>query len=219
VYHIDEDAISLDDLKHRIVATDLVPSRACLLDDIDARFSSLKRSGCLTLGHLRMQLRNRKSISHFTKQTGIDSQYLILLRREIESYFPKTFPIDSFDWIDDAERAALKAQGLKDTRRIYEALHSPERGDVLGCGVSRETIEALASLTDLTRIQWTSPVAARMLLAAGYDGSQMVASADPERLCDDLDEANRRGQYFRGKIGLRDVKRLVQAASYLHRTT
>lgn len=214
MYHIDDDLVLLEDLKYRIASTDLVPSRASLLEEIDSRFSLLEQSGCRTLGDLRRQLRKTK-IADLSKRTAIDTEYLVLLRREVESYFPKPFSIDAFDWIDESERAILKAAGLKNMRSLHDAVDSSKREEVARSGVSAGTIEALASLADLTRIQWTNPTAARMLQAAGYSNAKMVASADPEVLCEDLRVANEESGFFEGRIGLRDVRRLVRSASYL----
>jgi hypothetical protein len=47
VYHIDADTISLDDVRKRIEATDLVPSRACLADKIREKMKMLE-------GHVRL---------------------------------------------------------------------------------------------------------------------------------------------------------------------
>ena len=54
-----------------------------------------------------------------------------------------------------------------------------------------------------------------MMLAAGCRSSSALASAEPEQLCRDLERINEGGKYFKGNIGLRDVRRLVKAAGYL----
>jgi hypothetical protein len=76
-------------------------------------------------------------------------------------------------------------------------------------------LESLVQLADLTRVQWVSPTAARMLVEAGYDSVSKLAVADAEDLCEALVRINEGGRFFKGKIGLRDIKRLVKAASYV----
>jgi len=81
--------------------------------------------------------------------------------------------------------------------------------------VDAALLEALVRLADLTRVQWVSPIAARMLVEAGYDSASKVAAADAEDLCEALVRVNEGDKFFKGKIGLRDIKRLVRAAGYV----
>ena len=76
-------------------------------------------------------------------------------------------------------------------------------------------LEVLVRLVDLTRVQWVSPTTARMLVETGYDSASKVAAADAEDLYEALARVNEGDRFFKGKIGLRDVKRVVQAAGYV----
>jgi hypothetical protein len=42
-----------------------------------------------------------------------------------------------------------------------------------------------------------------------------VAAAEAEDLCEALEVVNEGDRFFKGKIGLRDIKRLIRAASYV----
>lgn len=67
----------------------------------------------------------------------------------------------------------------------------------------------------MMRVQWVSLTFARMLVAAGYDSAVKVAEANADNLCKVLENINSGGTFFKGKIGLRDIKRLVHSASYV----
>ncbi|MBD3400042.1 MAG: hypothetical protein GF399_06890 [Candidatus Coatesbacteria bacterium] len=59
-------------------------------------------------------------------------------------------------------------------------------------------------------------LAARLvLLAAGYGSPDAVAAAEPATLHAAVVEANADSRFYRGKVGLRDIRRLVAAAAYL----
>lgn len=216
-YHIDGERVSLDDLRKRIEETDLVPSRALLLDGINAKMEALEQQGVTTLDSLRKKLKNSKRLEALSKATGIGTQYLILLRREIESYFPKSSALKAFDWLPGGEIAKLEEKGIRHVAALYEAASSGESRTELAksTGVDVAILEALVRLADLTRVQWVSPTAARMLVEAGYDSVSKVAAADAEDLCEVLVCVNEGDRFFKGKIGLRDIKRLVRAASYV----
>jgi hypothetical protein len=218
-YHIGAEKVSLDELQKRIEATDLVPSRVSLLDQLGTKLKALERHGITTLAQLRHELKSAKRLAATAQSTGIDVQYLILLRREIESYFPKPFALKAFQGLPQKEIAQLERHGIRDTAALYEATSSAARKTKLAKSteVDASTLEALARLADLTRIQWVNPTAARMLVAAAYDSAAQVAAADAEALYEALSRVNAGDKFFKGKIGLRDVKRLVQAAGFISR--
>jgi hypothetical protein len=216
-YPFDAENISLDDLRERIEATDLVPSRASLTDKIAEKMKALEEVGIITLAALRNELKNSGRLAAVAAKTGIDPQYLSLLRREIESYFPKPAALRVFDWLPQDEIAKLEQLEIGNTATLYDRTNSAEKrfGLAKSSGVDASTLEILARLADLMRVQWVSPTFARMLTVAGYDSAAKVASANADDLCQALAEINAGDRFFKGKIGLRDIKRLVHAASYV----
>lgn len=216
-YHLDAEKISLDDLRKRIEATDLVPSRASLLDELGLKMKAFEKQGVTTLAQLRNELKTAKRLEALAKTTGVDVQYLTLLRREIESWFPKPPLLKDFDWLPQSEVAKLKRDGIRDSAALYEATDSKSKRTALAksTGVDVATLETFAQLVDLTRVQWTSPTAARMLLEAGCTASAKLAKMDADELCQALARVNTGNRFFKGKIGLRDVKRLIHAAKYV----
>ena len=216
-YHIDAETISLDDLRKRIEATDLVPSRACLADKIREKMKALEEQGIRTLASLREELKNSKRLASVAEAAGIDAQYLTLLRREIEGYFPKPVALRVFDWLPEDGIVKLEQNKIEDTATLYEMASSARKRSELAklTGVDTATLELLVRLADLMRVQWVSPTFARMLIVAGYDSAAKVAAANADELCEALASINAGDRFFKGKIGLRDIKRLVKAATYV----
>jgi hypothetical protein len=216
-YHIDAEKISFNDLRKRIEATDLVPSRASLLEGLETKMKSLEKQGVVTLANLRNELKTSKRLEALAKSTGIGVEYLTLLRREIEGWFPKPSPLKDFDWLPKGEIAKLERNGIHDAAALYEATSTKSKRTALAksTGVDVATLETFAQLVDLTRVQWTSPTAARMLLEAGCNSATKLAKMNADELCEALAQVNAGDKYFKGRIGLRDVKRLILAASYV----
>ena len=216
-YHIDAEKISLGDLQKRIEETDLVPSRISLLDELETKLQTLEQQGVTTLAKLRYELKNAKRREALSDVTGIDLQYLILLRREVGGYFPKPSALKAFDWLPEGEISRLEENGIRNVAALYEAASSAKSKTELAgsMGVDVAVLKALIRLADLTRVQWVSPTAARMLVEAGYDSASMVAAADSEELYQALIRVNEGHRFFKGKIGLRDIKRLIKAAGYV----
>ncbi len=208
-YHIDAEKVSLDDLQKRLEATDLVPSRASLKEGAAGKMRALEEQGVTTLAGLRNEIKNAKHLAAIAKATGIEEQYLVLLRREIEGYFPRPVDLKTFTWLPGDDIARLEQKGISDTATLYEMADNAQKRTALAKSVDVPvaTLEALIRLADLMRVQW--------VMAACYDSAARVAAADPAELCEALMRVNSGDKFFKGKIGLRDVKRLILAASYV----
>ncbi len=181
-YHINAEEVSLDDLQKRLEATDLIPSRVSLMEDLAIKMKALEKQGITTLAVLRDALKNPKRLAAVAEATGIDEQYLVLLRREIEGYFPDPVPLSKFDWLPKGDIEKLERKGINDTAKLYNAAGTAHQRAELAksAGVSMVTVDTLAHLSDLTRVQWVSPNFARMLMAAGCDSAAKVAAANAE---------------------------------------
>jgi hypothetical protein len=197
--------------------TDLIPSRAELKDGLGKNLAALKCQGQHSLQDLRRGLKKPSQLQELSKATGIAASYLNLLRREIERYFPKPVKLVDLKWLTKSEIASLKKAAIMNSQTLYE--RSRTKADlaalVQATRFDRHALNLVIHACDLMRIQWVSPGFARMLIAAGYKSAREVAAADAEHLDAALQKANSKREYFKGTIGLRDVKRVVKAAGYV----
>lgn len=216
-YYVDANRVTIEDLMSRITESDLVPSREVLLDCIEENFATLKKSGISTLADLRQYVKNPKSIGALAQKTGIAVVYLTLLRREIESYFSKNYPLSSFDWLDVNQIAKLESKGFNNSALFFDTFEVRHRRDdlIASIGLEKSFVEELFALVDLTRIQWVNPTYAKVLVDAGYKNAELISAANANDLHEAIQNINRDGQYFKGNIGLRDIKRLVKSAAYV----
>lgn len=211
------ETVSLDDLRERIKSTDLVPSRAVLLEDIDSVFDKLAQQGINTWLDLQKAIKNPKKIEGFSKQSRIDSQYLVLLRREIEGYHPKPFNLSVIEWVPQEVINKLLDNGVSTSDQLYLKYHELPSQILFAdkTGIDREMMSYLVNLVSLCRIQWVSPTAGRMLIEAGYETCNKIINADGNELFEAMNRVNKQGNFFKGTIGLRDIKRLIVAAKYV----
>jgi len=216
-YHMDDQVITLVDLQKRLETTDLIPSQEPLLDHMTETMRSLKNAGIATVRDLRAALKTPKAVAALAKASGVAAGYLNLLRRTVEGFFPAPRPLAAFDWINKKLLNALAQQGIQDTATLYSQTENPKQRKALAgaAGLDADTLLELHGLADLSRVQWVSPSFARTMMAAGYDNAAKIAKADPENLCERIATANATYKYYKGKVGLRDVRRLVMAAKYV----
>ncbi len=216
-FYMDEDATRLEDIRNRLYATDLIPTHKALLEGIDDAFRALERAGCVSTRELRVRLKNPKTIALLAERSGVDAEYLKLLRRVVDGFFPKPPNLRAFDWLDAEVIATLEKAGFKNAESLHIAARSGMEALCEKTGLSANDLKEPIALSDLSRVQWVSPAFARVLVAAGFEGAADLAEADAETLCEALERANAGGRFYKGKIGLRDIKRLIDAASYVPR--
>jgi len=87
-YHIDPKTYSIQHLKQDLQSRDLIPSRKPLKDGIQDIFNILEAVGNKNLEDLINTLKNKKKLEALAGSTGIELNYLILLKREANSYLP-----------------------------------------------------------------------------------------------------------------------------------
>lgn len=176
-YYLDANKVKLEDLTSRITESYLVPSRRKLLEDIEVIFDKLKKNGIFTLADLRKAIKNPKKIAPFAEKTNIEIEYLTLLRREVESYFPKAYILCAFDWLEKNQINKLKRKGYKNTMLLYKAFEVPsQREDIIAStGLEKGFAAEIFALVDLTRIQWVSPIVSKMLFDVGYKSARSIS--------------------------------------------
>lgn len=214
-YHIDGHATGLDALQERLRSTDLIPSQEPLLDGMANKMASIKQAGVDSLGDLCSTLKTERSLTALAEHSGVDASYLKVLRRTINGFLPKPRSLKDVDWLESDAINSLNKAGIKNTEQYFEAAS----GDVVAlaerAGIDQSDAHELQAISDLSRIQWVSPTFARVIVAVGLTNAAAVAKAEPEELYAGITKANQGARYYKGKVGLRDIKRLVNAAAYV----
>lgn len=213
-YHMDLDTFSLLKLKNLFKTTRLLPSQTILQEKIDERFKILEENGIQTLKQLQNVLKTKSHIQSFTKATGLTTEYLNILRREVNSYQPKPINIKEFPGIDpDVVRKLLK-KGIKNTLQLFpHVLTQKDRGALAEQNqISYEEILELTKLTDVVRTKWVGPKFARLLIESPYDTVEKIAVSNPEELFQALVRTNEECQIYKGKFGIEDLRLWINVA-------
>jgi hypothetical protein len=216
-YHLDLQTLPIEYLKERLMAEDLIPSMTVLREGLGQNLARLKRAGLKTLQEAEKALKTKKNIEILAESTGIPGEYLTVLGRALRGYRPKPHSLAEFPELGAILVKRLSKAGADTTLDLYQAAASRKgrEGLCTKAGVDEKDLIVALRLSDLSRIQWVSPVFARLILAAGYGEARAVAKASPESLYRDVAAANDRLGLFKGKIGLRDMGRLVFLAREL----
>ena len=213
-YYIDLDKISIDNYQYKLKSAYLPPSRMILKDRTDERFSYFKSLGIKNVKELIQLLKKKDKFSELQKVECLSGDYLTILLRELNSILPKPNKISDFPGISKDIATSLEKIGIKNTEKLYPMVVTKVVRSQLSeiTGLNHDTILELAKLTDLSRIKWVGPTFARMLYDVGVDTVRKASESDPVYLHASINKMNKEKKYFRGQIGLNDIKIFVNAA-------
>jgi len=216
-YFLDYKNLSIEELKEKIKNTELLPSQKILLEKIDERFETIENQKIYTLYDLQEILKTKNKCLAFSKKTGISENYLIVLRREVNSYQAKSRKLKEFECIKDELIERLEKRGVNDTGQLFGLVSTVNGRMKLAEELDLEPDEAtvLAKLTDVSRLRYVSPNFATILINSKYDTVEKIQKADCNELYKDLSEINKKKCHFKGNFGLNDMKFFVNDSKFI----
>jgi hypothetical protein len=200
-YDLDLSRVSLGAYKEQLKKQNLLPGRRLLLSDIEENFTRLQNCGIKTVLELRKSLSSAQKIAAFSAESDVSEEYLAVLNREAGCLVQKTLPLESFPGIDADLVSTLRESGIRTSKAYFES----------GLTLSEE----LFCLCDLVRINGVGAAAAKAFYEAGYKSVSDVAAADAETMLGRVSEANHSGQYYKAKLGVKDMQFCIDFAVLL----
>lgn len=216
-YHLDLEHLGLTYLKKRLCEEDLIPSYLILREELDERIASLQKEGITTLSQLKERLSKERTRKELSKISGISDAYLTVLKRALGGYTAKVVKLKEYPQTNPATIDALEQHQIKDNIALWTRSQNKEARSSLAteCAVEPLELDELVCLTDLSRIQWVSPLFARLLYNAGYKTVFLVSQGRCEEMAQRVKEETKNQSIFKGTVGERDFSRLIYLASLL----
>jgi hypothetical protein len=210
-YYLDFNTFSLEKFKNRLSSTSLPPSHHILLEDIDGRFTALESLGIENLAQLQAALKTKSKVRAISEQTDLPLDYLTVLRREVNSYYPKPVKLMDFPDVDLAIVGKLEGLGIMNSLQFFPLIITPESRAELATQqqIKPEQILELTQLTDLVRLKWVGPKFARLLQQSSYNTVEKIAQSDYRELYQELMRIKESVGIYKGLFGLEDMKRWV----------
>jgi nucleotidyltransferase/DNA polymerase involved in DNA repair len=162
-------------------------------------------------------LKSSDKIKQLSKETNIPSDYLTILRREVNRLLPKPVSITDFPDIDKSLIAKLNKKGIKNTLQLFEQCDTKKKRTALTqeIDVTISALEELTKLSDLSRIWGVGPIFCRIFYETGTDTIKKVANAKAQNLHDQLTEINKTKKYTKAKFTVKDVALCIDIANDL----
>ena len=185
-YHIDPFKYPLHKLKQDLLGRELIPSRIPLRDGLEDKINILTDQGIHNLGDLIASVKNKKKIAELSARTGIDENYLNLLRREANSYLPNPVSLERFGVISGEVLEQLASEGIKNSRHVFEHIQKEEALDELvnRIGIDQKIMVELLALSDLVRAYGVGPAFAKLLYDTGIHSISDLKGYTPQEVID-----------------------------------
>lgn len=208
MYSIDLERISLDEFAELVQTADLLPGRRILLDGFPGVIAGLKRRGIGHLAALHRLLKDKKGHPALADELSVSTDYLVVLRREVNSYVSKPVPLAKLGVFSEAELNRLAEAGLKSTRDLYERALTPSARRALAdrLGLPVEQVAEALELSDLLRVNGVGPVYARILCEIGIRSPADYLATPSGDLLSRYERLNEEKGITRAKLSVKDVE-------------
>ncbi len=216
-YYIDLEQFSLQRFRQILETSELLPGRKILKENLTERFEIMGAMGIRNMKELIKALKTKKRAEKFSQETGLPLEYVIILRREANSYMPKPVNLMDIPEVNAVHIERLAGMGIKHTKHLFERGRSKgERAELsILVDVPGEDLLELVALSDLARIGGVGPVFARIILEAGADSVEKLSQSSADELFERLVAINEEKGYTRAKFTVKDAQYCITMAKEL----
>lgn len=211
-YLPDLSAIGLEDFKNELKTGRLLPSRKLLLEDMERKFSLLRKAGITNVGGLKDTLKSNNKLGRLAKETGISEDYLKVLKREVNNLLPTPIKFINIPLISEEMVKQLKGLNINDTENLFPYVQDPDHRQKFQnlSGLSKEEVLWLTKIVDVSRIKWVGPKLARLIIDTEYDTVKKLSSADPKKVLNAFNEAKKKQKAYQGALGIDDISSWIR---------
>jgi len=216
-YYTDLEKFSLESFKRLLESKELSPGRRILKKDIPERFEILASMGINNVKELTDVLKSKERAGRFAQDSGLPFDYVIILRREANSYMPKPVNLRDIPGVNPAHIERLAGVGIKNSKHLFERGKTfRDRAELSRqVDVPGSALLELVGLSDLVRISGVGPVFARIIFEAGIDTLEKLSMSSADALFEKLIVINDDKGYTKARFTVKDVRYCISAAKEL----
>jgi predicted flap endonuclease-1-like 5' DNA nuclease len=168
--------------------------------------------GIQDLAELRSSLSSKAKRETFARESGLPLEYLVILRREVNSYRSRPFNLAKIPGVHPEYVERLAAVGIKHTKHLVKRAITPADRTALAeeAGLPEDALLELVKLSDLVRIVGVGPVSVRALYDAGIKTPEEFLQHSVEELL-----VKMRAVESLASSNRKDIEYCVETAQYL----
>jgi hypothetical protein len=208
MYSIDLKKISLDEFSEILHSIDLLPGRRLLMNNLDKTIKKLKKMDIINLFDLKIMLKKKSDYPEISKALSVDTGYLTILNREINSYESKPVPLDKLEVFLKNEISLLAENKIKTTKDLYDRCWNRIKRAAFSKEMKIDISKILKALelTDMLRVNGVGMIYASILNKIGIKSVSDYLDAGSEEILKRFQKINENKSLTKAKLGLKDVE-------------
>ena len=141
--------INIQKYKTFLKAQYLIPSRQILHESIDENFKTLENSGLKNLSDLKQAISTSAKIEKLSQKTGIQAEYLNILRRELGTFDKQGVGIERINGIGTQATKVFYEAGYKTIEDIANAAKEDMLEKITAVNDEKQYYKAKLGLKDM----------------------------------------------------------------------
>jgi nucleotidyltransferase/DNA polymerase involved in DNA repair len=219
-HFIDLNQYRLDRYKNILERAELLPGRRMLKEKITERFEKISGQGIENLYDLVTALKSSKTIQRLSERTDIPEEYLVILKRELSRFLPKSVYLSDFPGVSPVLIKKLHKMGIQNSLQIFDYADTIEKRKLLSKEIDEpvSALDELVNLSDVSRIWGVGPVFCRIFIETGTDTVKKIALANASELYEQLISVNKTKGYTKAIFTEKDITHCIDIAKELPKT-
>lgn len=216
-YSINTKAITIEDYRQILQNKELLPGRIILYEALDERFDLLKKQNISSLYDLIQSLSTKNKVAQMAQKTKLPLDYLTILRREARAMLSKPVMLNTLPAIDPKYIEHLAELKINNSKQLIKKAKTPTMRHQLSVETSLPvgTIENLACLSDLLRINGVGTVFSRILYDADVCCVEALLKQTPDKTYKQVIQSNFQKYYDKAHLTIKDINYCLSFAQYL----
>jgi len=202
MYTTDLKRIKINEFAETLKNIQLLPSHKILLTDIDLNFEKIKKLGLNNLAEIQTLLKNKMEHSTLSQKLEIETQYLIVLNRVINSYEVKPISIDKIGIFAENELTILNGRKITSTKNYYEYFIKKQTIDE----ISNNKLDYALRIIDLLRINGVGIEFAKVLYEIGIKSVSDYKNTKSEIILQKFKDVKDKKKLTKSSLGLNDIE-------------
>lgn len=183
---------------------ELLKSHSILKTDRDKHLKVIQSLGLNTLGKLANALKTKARALKTFVNTDVTEEYIVILRRQVNSFVSKPRKLNEFMLIDDSTVKSLLKINIITTKDLFLQWNQV---------VFKEAcMDYLKAISILTQLRYVGHGYAESLYLSGYKTIESIATVDPVILVGQINATSDKFKLFKITLGLSDATFLVEDA-------
>jgi len=198
-------SVTIRDFFDYIKERELLQSHSLLKKNIEESFAVVLDLKINTLQDLADMIKTKVKALKTFKDTTLTEEYVVILRRQVNSFVAKPRKLQDFILINDSTVKRLEELSITNTKQLSERMTE--------LSMDVQCMDYLKTIAEVTQLRYVGHMFAEALYLSGYKTIHAISTANPEPLAKEINESIQKLKVMKFKVGIPDAMFLIEDAN------